>query len=150
MVREKMQVQLFGNSRVDPRAPARRFGLASALALVAVGGTLGIGAAPAAAYVQTCSEPADPGCLTAGYHTYQESRSQKTGAAANAICVALFRSDLSWYHPGGCASNTTFVRICSPHIPPQALTGGMHWGSSSAWTVNGRSATASDANVCVA
>jgi hypothetical protein len=145
-----MQVQLFGSRVIGPRAVMRRFGLAGALALAAAGGTLGIGAAPATAYVQNCAAAADPGCLTAGYHTYQESRSQKSGAAAAAICVALFREDRSWYHPGACAPSTTFVRICSPHIPPQALTGGMHWGSSSAWTVDGRSATASDANVCVA
>lgn len=137
---------LFSNLRTHRRL----LGVACALALAIVGGTLGAAAESARALVNNCAAGAVTGCITNGYHTYQESRSMKTGAGADHICVALVRSDGSTYHPGLCGFNTTFVRLCSPHIPPQALTAGLHWGSSNAWTVDGRSATASDATVCVA
>jgi hypothetical protein len=99
------------------------------------------GATPASALVDTCSAPAYTGCETST-HSYIETRSMKSGAAASYICSSLY--DGSTY-VGGCVANTTFVRHCNY---AQDFRKGDHWGSSNAWTVSGRDATISDAIVC--
>jgi hypothetical protein len=99
------------------------------------------GAHPASALVDTCSAPAYTGCTTST-HTYIESRSQKSGAAAQYICTWL--GDGAGY-VGNCLYNTTFIRICNY---TQDLRYGLHYGSSNEWTISGRDATASDATVC--
>lgn len=98
-------------------------------------------ATSASALVDTCSAPAYTGCTTST-HTYLESRSQKSGAAADYICSYL--SNGAGY-AGNCAYNTTFIRVCNY---TQDLRYGLHYGSSNAWTVSGRDATTSDATVC--
>lgn len=99
------------------------------------------GATPASALVRNCSAPAYSGCTTE-VHSYVESRSQKSGAAANYICTYLVSGP---NYAGNCVYNTTFIRVCNY---PQDFRYGLHYGSSNAWTVDGRDATASDATVC--
>lgn len=136
-------------SAATPRATTRRSAIAVAAVLAAaVGGGLSATAETAEAFVRTCSGLAASGCGTEGYHSYQESRSSKTGGAAASICVALNRSNGASY-VSGCGLDTTFYRRCTPNIPPIYNTAGVHWGSSNAWTVDGRDATESDANVCL-
>ncbi len=114
-------------------------------AVVLAAGMAGLSASPASALVGTCSNWAIPGCTTTdGHRSYIESRSSKTGAGAAHIC-AYFAASGSGLISGGCAYNTTFVRNC---YYGGLLNYGSHVGSSSEWIVNGRTATASDANVC--
>ncbi len=112
-----------------------------AAAAVAVG-AIGIAAPSASALVETCSAAASPGCVTSN-HSFIETRSSKTGGAAAHICTALSASTGSV--AGNCSYEGTFIRVC---YYGGLLVYGSHWGSSSAWVVNGRDATASDANVC--
>jgi hypothetical protein len=111
------------------------------LGLIVAGVVAIAGATPASALVDTCSAPAYTGCTTST-HTYIESRSQKSGAAADYICTWL--GDGAGY-VGNCLYNTTFIRICNY---TQDLRYGLHYGSSNAWTISGRDATASDATTC--
>lgn len=112
-----------------------------AAGLMVLGVVTVAGAAPASALVDTCSAPAYTGCTTST-HTYVESRSQKSGAAAEYIYTWL--GDGAGY-VGNCLYNTTFIRICNY---TQDLRYGLHYGSSNGWTISGRDATASDATVC--
>lgn len=113
-------------------------------AAVAVG-TAGIAAPSASALVNTCSGPAATGCTTLfdGYRTYIESWSSKTGGNASSICA--YFSTASGTVAGGCASNATVTRQC---YGLGLGVYGRHWGSSDAWTVDGRDATASDRVYC--
>jgi hypothetical protein len=106
-------------------------------------GTAGIAAPSASALVNTCSGPALTGCTTPGYHSYNESRSSKTGGAAAYICTNLTAAT-GWV-AGNCAYEGTFIRQC---YYGGSLVYGSHTGSSNAWTVDGRDATASDATTC--
>lgn len=107
-------------------------------------GTAGIVAPSASALVDTCSGPAATGCVSGnGYRSYIESRSSKTGGAAAYICTAL-KSTLIEV-AGNCSYEGTFIRVC---YYGGALVYGSHYGSSNAWTVNGRDATSSDATTC--
>lgn len=112
-------------------------------AALAVGGA-GLLASPASGYVRTCSGPALTGCVPPdGNHSYIETRSSKTGGAASYICTALVTGSL--YAAYACADNGTFIRSC--YYGAQ-LVQGYHWGSSNAWSVDGRVATVSDATTC--
>lgn len=112
-------------------------------AAVAVG-TAGIVASSASALVDVCSGPAATGCTSGnGYRSYNESRSSKSGAAAAYICTSL-KSNLLEV-AGNCSYEGTFIRQC---YYGGSLVYGAHTGSSNAWTVDGRDATASDATTC--
>jgi hypothetical protein len=113
-------------------------------AAVAVG-TVGIVAPSASALFNVCSGPAGTGCRTAGGHTYNESRSSKTGGAAAHVCTALMNASTDLEVAGNCAYNGTFIRQC---YYGGILVVGAHYGSSNAWTIDGRDATASDATTC--
>lgn len=103
---------------------------------------IGVGTASSAvALVDNCAGPAANGCYTAT-HTYLETRSMKSGGRANYICSFLRDGASS---VGNCVYNGTFYRGCNY---TQDLRYGAHYGSSNQWTVDGRDATASDANVC--
>lgn len=111
-------------------------------AAVAVG-TAGIVAPSASALVNTCSYPSVPGCATPGNHSYIETRSSKTGGVATYVCTAL--NSPSGGLVGNCSYDGTFIRQC---YYGGILGWGSHYGSSSAWNVDGRDATASDATTC--
>lgn len=108
-------------------------------------GTAGIVAPSASALVNTCSGPALSGCTTfsGGYRSYNESRSSKTGGAAAHVCTSLHST--SSEVAGNCAYDGTFIRVC---YYGGILVYGSHVGSSNAWTIDGRDATASDATTC--
>lgn len=111
------------------------------LALMVSGLLVVVGATPASALVRNCAAPAYSGCTTE-VHSYLESRSQKSGAAAQYICTYLVTGG---NYAGNCLYGTTFIRVCNY---PQEFRYGLHYGSSKDWTVDGRDATASDATVC--
>lgn len=113
-------------------------------ALVVAAGAAAVTATPASALVNTCSGPAASSCVTPGYHSYIESRSSKTGGAAAHVCTQLV-SPSNHAVVVDCSYNGTFIRACYYGV---YNTFGQHWGSSNEWTINGRDATASDANVC--
>lgn len=123
----------------------KRLALSILSAAAVAAGTAGIAAPPASALFSVCSAAASPGCATLfdGYRSYIESRSSKTGGAAASICTSLIST--SGTVSGNCASESTFIRIC---YGGGAYVYGNHWGSSSAWIVDGRDATVSDATTC--
>lgn len=120
------------------RRALKRGGAAAVVCTAAVG----VSGGSAQAYVQVCSGPAQPGCATGGYHSYVETRSMKTGAAANQICTGLVQSNGILTY--ACLPNTTFVKTCVYN----QLTYGVHWGSSNQWTVSGRDEAGSDVDTC--
>lgn len=124
----------------------KRLALAILSSAAVAAATVGIAAPSASAIVNTCSAAAVPGCATlfGGYQTYNESRSSKSGAAAASICTYLI--GYAGTVAGSCANESTFIRVCSGTGVPVY---GSHTGSSSAWIVDGRDATPSDATTCV-
>lgn len=123
----------------------KRLALSILSATAVAVGTVGIAAPSASALFNVCSAAASPGCHTLfdGYRSYIESRSSKSGAAAASICTSL--TSTSGVVAGSCANDSTFIRVCYGN---GAYVYGSHWGSSSAWIVDGRDATASDATTC--
>lgn len=119
-------------------------GKSLACAVVLAAGASGFASSSASAYVRTCSGAAASGCYSPdGDHSYIETRSSKSGAAANYICTTLIQG--TTFLRADCYENTTFIRLCyyggyNGH--------GFHYGSSNAWTVDGRDATLSDATFC--
>lgn len=114
---------------------------ASALAV----GAVGIAVPSASALVNTCSGPASTGCTTPGGHSYIESRSSKSGGAAAYICTSLRSASTGSEVAGNCSYDGTFIRQC---YYGGILVYGAHYGSSNAWTVDGRDATSSNATTC--
>lgn len=114
-------------------------------AIVAACAVAGAVPASSSALVNTCSSAASPGCSTigGGNHTYIETRSSKSGGAADYVCTSLERAGSPL--KAECSYNGTFIRAC--YYGGQ-LGYGTHWGSSSAWIVDGRDATSSDATTC--
>lgn len=107
-------------------------------------GAAGLLASPASGYVRTCSGPALTGCTPPdGDHSYIETRSSKTGGAASYICTLLVSGSSNV--AGACSENGTFIRACYYGL---YLSHGFHYGSSNAWSVDGRVATVSDATTC--
>lgn len=123
----------------------KRLALSILSATAVAAGVAGVAAPSASAFVATCSGPAAIGCSTIfyGYQQYNESRSSKSGGAAAYICTALKSS--STEVAGNCSYNGTFIRQC---YYGGAGVYGTHTGSSDAWTVEGRDATAADATTC--
>lgn len=123
----------------------KRLALSILSAATVAASTAGIAAPSASAVVNTCSAAASPGCSTlfAGYQYYIETRSSKSGGAAASICTSL--STTAGTVAGSCANESTFIRTCYGNGAPVF---GSHWGSSSAWTVDGRDASVGDATTC--
>lgn len=123
----------------------KRLALSILSATAVAAATAGIGAPQASALFSVCSNAASPGCHTLfdGYRSYIETRSSKTGGAAASICTSL--TSTSTVVTSTCANESTFIRTC---YGGGALVYGSHWGSSSAWVVDGRDATISDATTC--
>jgi len=130
-----------GTTRPARRATRFRWLSRMSLGLMVAGLMAVASATPASALVRNCAAPAYSGCTTE-VHSYVESRSQKSGAAAEYICTYLVSGP---NYAGNCLYGTTFIRVCNY---PQDFRYGLHYGSSNAWTVDGRDATASDATVC--
>lgn len=130
-----------GTTRSARRAPQAQWLSRIFLGLMLAGLMVAAGATSASALVRNCAAPAYSGCTTE-VHSYLESRSQKSGAAAEYICTYLVSGP---NYAGRCLQGTTFIRVCNS---PQDFRYGLHYGSSNAWTVDGRDATASDATVC--
>lgn len=121
----------------------KRLILSTLCTAAVVAGLGGITATSASAFVRTCSGPAATGCTPPdGAHSYIETRSSKTGGAAEYVCTHLATSVVV---AGNCVNNGTFIRVC---YYGAGLVTGFHYGSSNAWNVDGRDATASDATVC--
>lgn len=108
-------------------------------------GTAGAVAPSASALVNYCSGPGAAGCNTFfdGYRSYNETRSSKSGAAASYVCTSLKTAVTEV--AGDCSYNGTFIRVC---YYGGAGVYGVHTGSSNAWVIEGRDATASDATTC--
>jgi hypothetical protein len=123
----------------------KRLALSILSATAVAAGTVAIAAPSASAFFSTCTGPAATGCHTLywGYQSYNESRSSKSGAAAAYICTSLKAS--TGEVAGNCSYNGTFIRQC---YYGGAAVYGSHTGSSDAWTVEGRDATAADATTC--
>lgn len=123
----------------------KRLALSILAAAGVAAGTAGIAAPSASALFNNCSAPALTGCRTpaSGSHTYIESRSSKTGGGAAYICTLLHNGAGSVV--ADCSYNGTFIRVC---YGGGQLVFGAHDGSSNAWNVDGRDATASDATTC--
>lgn len=123
----------------------KRLALSVLSAAAVAAGTTGLAAPSASALVNYCSGPAASGCDTyfGGYRSYIDSYSDKSGDPAAEICTRLFSATGTVV--SGCGYQATYVRRC---YYGGSLVYGVHWGSSSAWTVNGRDATASDAVGC--